>query len=126
MSVQKASWVNQAYDILKSPVTRAQYLLELQGVDPNLDSHISRDSNFLMQQMMLREKLQDIENETEPFGALEEVAMVAREKFNELEADFSAAMANSDYENAREVVVKMQFFAKFLREIDEVEARLDT
>ena len=59
LAVQTASLINQAYDTLKSPLKRAQYLLELKQIDASQDSHITSDGAFLMQQIELREALSE-------------------------------------------------------------------
>ena len=46
LAVQTASLINQAYDTLKSPLKRAQYLLELKQIDASQDSHITSDGAF--------------------------------------------------------------------------------
>jgi molecular chaperone HscB len=64
-SMQLATRVNEAYRTLKSPVQRARYLLELQGVDPEFETNTSMPADFLAQQMELREALEDaIESES--------------------------------------------------------------
>ena len=125
VAVQKAAWVNQAYDVLKSPVSRAYYLLELNGAKADGHSHITRDSSFLMDQMELRERLQEVEDEADPFAALATLGEETQARYADLQGQFANALAMSDLEAASDIAAKMQFFAKFLREVDEVEERLD-
>jgi molecular chaperone HscB len=58
VAMQYAAQVNQAYQTLKSPLQRAQYLCELQGVDLQVESNTAMPAEFLMQQMEWREALQ--------------------------------------------------------------------
>ena len=52
LSVQMAARVNEAHRVLKDPLARGRYLLELRGVD--LDDMDTRfDGAFLMEQMEL-------------------------------------------------------------------------
>lgn len=58
VAMQYAAHVNEAYQTLKSPLQRAQYLCELQGLDLQVDSNTAMPADFLMQQMEWREALQ--------------------------------------------------------------------
>ena len=54
-AAQRAALVNEAYQTLKDPLSRARYLLELRGAD--LERHREVAPEFLMEQMELRERL---------------------------------------------------------------------
>ena len=51
--------MNEAYRTLKSPVQRARHLLELHGVDVAFETNTAMPTEFLMQQMELREALEE-------------------------------------------------------------------
>ena len=70
LAVQSASLINQAFDTLKSPLKRAQYLLELNSVDANQEAHITTDAGFLMQQIELREALSGVSEKQDPWGRI--------------------------------------------------------
>lgn len=125
VAVQKASLVNQAYETLKSPVARAQHLLELQGLEADQSSHVTSDVDFLMQQMALRESLQSIDSEADPFAALSQLQDQAEVEFEGHQRTFEQCLQMQKLEGALEEVAKMQFFAKFLHELDEMDARLE-
>ena len=55
LSVQVASWINQAFETLQDPVKRSRYLLEISGADIPDDSTTTADTEFLMEQIELRE-----------------------------------------------------------------------
>jgi len=61
-ALQNTSLVNTAYETLKSPLLRATYLLELEGVNAFDEKDTQMDMNFLMGQITLREKLESIES----------------------------------------------------------------
>src|SRR5690606_10742494 len=61
LSVQKNAQLNDAYQALKSPLLRAEYLLELKGIDLKHETSTMQDGMFLMQQMEWREQLDDIQ-----------------------------------------------------------------
>ena len=60
LSVDKAATVNDAYQILKSPQRRARYMLELQFVSFDDEKDMALDPAFLMEQIELREALQEL------------------------------------------------------------------
>ena len=59
MAVQLTARVNEAYQVLLSPLKRIRCLLELAGVDVSAET-ATMDMDFLEQQIELREQLSDI------------------------------------------------------------------
>ena len=59
VSMQLATRVNEAYQTLKSPLRRAGYLLQLNGVDPQFETNTSMPPEFLTEQLELREALEE-------------------------------------------------------------------
>jgi len=59
VSMQLATQVNEAYRTLKSPITRAGYLLHLNGVDPEFETNTAMPAEFLAEQMERRETLEE-------------------------------------------------------------------
>ena len=58
-SMQTATLANEAYQALKNPANRAQYLLALQGIDAIAETNTAMPADFLMQQMEWREAIDD-------------------------------------------------------------------
>jgi molecular chaperone HscB len=56
-SMQWTTRVNEAYRTLKSPVQRAKYLLEMNGVDVAFETNTQMPAEFLIRQLELREAL---------------------------------------------------------------------
>jgi molecular chaperone HscB len=56
-SMQWTTRVNEAYRTLKSPVQRAKYLLEMNGVDVAFETNTQMPAEFLVRQLELREAL---------------------------------------------------------------------
>jgi molecular chaperone HscB len=71
LSVQKNAQVNDAYQVLKSPLSRAEHMLELRGLELKHEQQTIQDTPFLMQQMEWREQLEDMASHSDPLGALE-------------------------------------------------------
>ena len=59
LAMQWAVRVNEAYQRLKDPISRAAYLCELRGVPIDAERNTAMPSAFLMQQMQWREALDD-------------------------------------------------------------------
>src|SRR5437879_13019459 len=58
-SLQWTTRVNEAYRTLKDPLQRARHLLELRGVDVAFETNTAMPADFLVQQMALRESLEE-------------------------------------------------------------------
>ena len=57
-SNKKTAQVNDAYQTLKSPIRRAEYLLQLKGINIHDEKYTAVPQDFLMQQMDWREELE--------------------------------------------------------------------
>ena len=57
-SVKKTAQVNDAYQTLKSPIRRAEHLLQLRGINIHDEKYTAVPQAFLMQQMEWREELE--------------------------------------------------------------------
>jgi len=62
-ALQNTSLINSAYSALKSPLNRAEYILNMEGINPFDDKDTSMDSNFLLSQIELREDLEAIKEQ---------------------------------------------------------------
>ncbi len=125
LALQTTSLINQAYDTLKSPLKRAQYLLELQDLDAAQESHITSDGLFLMQQIEFREALGDLNESADPMAALNTMRSDVQNQYLQLQNDFEAQHFDANYNDALDTVAKMQFFSKLLDEIEQREEELE-
>jgi molecular chaperone HscB len=125
VAVQAASFINQALDTLKSPLKRAQYLLTLKGIDVDQETHITSDVVFLMQQIELRETLSEISNKEDPLQSIATLGLDVETTYSELQTKFQSQYESELFDDAFNTVVKMQFFAKLLVEIEQLEAELE-
>jgi molecular chaperone HscB len=126
LSVQQAAQINEAYQTLKSPLSRARYLLELQGIALD-DSDTTMDPMFLMEQMELRESLSEVRDKPDPFAALMSLRDAIEGKEQGLIASLAGAFATGEQaalEGARDTVRKLQFMEKLLSEVEEMEEEL--
>jgi len=124
-SVQAASRVNEAYQILKQPLKRASYMLELQGLMLNEETDTQMDPMFLMEQMELREALGDVESASDPFAALDKLNTQLASQISSSADAFLVAANGEDWPQGRIVVRQWQFLEKLRQETRSLEARLD-
>ena len=125
LAVQNSTHLNTAYEALKSPLQRAQYLLSLKGVKTGEESRKQLPMGFLMQQMELRETLAEAPDADDPFAVLEALESQTKELEKSCFDDFQAAYSDGDLELSEESVRKLQFLKKLLSEIEAMEDRLD-
>ncbi|MBR6026385.1 MAG: Fe-S protein assembly co-chaperone HscB [Neisseriaceae bacterium] len=105
--------INQAYETLKNPLTRANYILKLNGIDAD-EKHSNVDSNFLMQQMQLREELETAQTQEEYKLLHNKIYQEQQEIINKLTDAFS----KSDFEMALNNFQRARFINKLLEEIE--------
>ena len=125
LAVQTTALINQAYDSLKSPLKRAQYLLELAHIDANQESHITSDGAFLMQQIEFREALAVLRDSSDVASELDSMHGQVQDNYLKLQNDFAAQHSAAQYNDAFDTVAKMQFFAKLLDEIEQRQEELE-
>ena len=121
-SLQWTTRVNEAYRILKDPVQRAKHLLELHGVDVAFETNTAMPPEFLMQQMELRETLE----EAKDASSLDTLRADLKKQRNQLEKAIAEAIdAKKDYSAASGLVRKLQFLHRLDEEIDSAYERVE-
>lgn len=125
LAVRSAAAVNQAYVTLCSPVKRAKYLLELQGVDSDSSNKTTSDREFLLEQMRLRESLVEVPEAADPFAELADLEREIAQASAALEAEFATMYQAENLTGASEALVKMQFYGKLQAELVDLEEHLD-
>jgi molecular chaperone HscB len=124
LSVQQAALINEAFQALKSPLPRARYLLELNGITLD-DNDTSMDPMFLMEQMELREALAEVRGKEDPFGVLNGLRDRIESRERELVESLQSLFNDGDeLEQGKDLVRRMQFMQRLLGEVDELEEDL--
>lgn len=126
VAVQIAATVNQAHDTLSDPLKRAEYCLTVRGHNVDVETDTSMDTQFLMEQMQWREKLEELSDSGH--NALRELSELRAEIGENIKsiADKTADMIeNEDNTGARDQIRKWQFLVKIDREAKAVGARLN-
>ncbi|GAB5381720.1 MAG: co-chaperone HscB [Aliiglaciecola sp.] len=120
LSVQKSSQVNDGYNVLKHPLSRAEHMLELRGLSLQHETKTLQDPAFLMQQMEWREQLEDAQYAKEPMTVLEdleqELQTQTAEQYKILE-DLLVSSDEQSNQKAAAEIRKLKFMHKLLSEI---------
>ncbi len=119
IAVQQAAMVNEAYEVLKNPVKRARYMLEVGGLDIQNDHETTNDAGFLMEQIEIREELDQCRNCNDPMRGCEHITRKLDRRSREYAEHFETLFEQGKLEDARQVSKKMQFVQRILEQIDE-------
>lgn len=125
LSMQVASWVNQAFETLQNPVKRARYLLEIGGAVIPDDSSTTSDTEFLMEQLELREAVESCREHEDGLQRSEQIESHLQQRADELAAEFVGAYESSDFDNATRAWQKMQFIQRIRQQLDELQFELE-
>ncbi|MUK30976.1 co-chaperone HscB [Aliivibrio fischeri] len=124
LSIQKAAQINDAYQTLKNPVSRAEYILSEQGHDIRGEQTTMQDPMFLMQQMELREELESLPSRSDPESALfdfaENVTAMRKSQLVQLQE----LLKNEAWIEAAQSVRKLKFIEKLNQEVEQLEEKL--
>jgi len=119
LSMQWSTRVNEAYRTLKHPLSRAQYLLQLKGVDTLQDNNRAMSPAFLMEQMEWREAAAEAK-EAEDADELERLHHRLRSQADGLYAELERRIdRDEDFTAAADIVRRLMFVLKLKDEIDE-------
>ena len=122
VAMQWSARINEAYRRLKDPLKRAAYLCELNGAPIDAESNTAMPAEFLMQQMELREAVDDAVDA----AAMDEIgrqsATLKREMLLNLEQQMDA---QHDWPAAAQTVRALMFLDRLAGDIDRKRATLE-
>ena len=117
-SLQWTTRVNEAYRALRDPVRRASHLLELHGVDVAFETNTAMPPEFLMQQMELRESLEEAVGKKDA-ASLDALRRDLEQGKRTLEKQIGESIdVQKDYAGAAGLVRKLMFLDRLDAEID--------
>jgi len=125
LSVQQASWVNEGYETLSNPVRRARYMLQLSGLELNDESETTSDTGFLMEQIAIREEIDECHSNADPLSCCEHIAARLRNRADQFGAEFVASFSQGALDQARLSSRKMQFVARILEQLMDLQIELE-
>jgi molecular chaperone HscB len=125
LALQASARVNEAYRALREPVTRAEYLLSLHGIDPLDETDTRLPLDFLERQLERREQAEEAaaEQDARTLGAvIDGVHSEARELESALAVVLDEQRA---FDAARTPVRELRFLHKVTEDLAELDAALD-
>jgi len=123
-AVQITAYLNQAYQTLTEPLLRGIYLLQLKGMDPLAPTNTQMPMDFLLQQIELREAMEELADAHDPEAAIDTMTAQLKAQAAQLEVDFAQAYTQKEFENAQTTVRKLQFVVKLQQQLDALEGEL--
>lgn len=121
-AVQQSATINQAWQTLRHPLTRAEYLLSLHGFDLASEQHTVRDTAFLMEQLELREELDEI-GKAKDEARLESFIKRVKAQFDTRHQLMVEQLNNETWE-AADTVRKLRFLDKLRSSAEQLEEKL--
>ena len=118
-SLQWATRANEAYQTLKKPLTRAQYLLGLLDCGLDLANNHALPTDFLIEQMEWREAVAEArasKAQEELVALYQRVRQQVRNAYAQLEILLDE---QHDYPQAADQIRRLMFLEKLLSEIDD-------
>ena len=126
LSLQWATRVNEAYQTLRKPLPRAQYLLSLSGHEVDSHSNTAMPPEFLMEQMEWREALGEA-REAADEDVLDELARRIRQNTRALVEELGRQLDDTvDLEAAADTIRRMKFLEKLQHEINDALTALES
>lgn len=117
-AIQLSSYLNEAYETLKSPLRRAAYLLSLREIDvENVDQN-DLGMELLLEQIQLREQLDELPMDDSALDELDRLRMEVRVKLDSRQAKFAEHFEQEQFADAKKIYHELQFLYKLLAEID--------
>jgi molecular chaperone HscB len=125
LSMQWATRVNEAYQALKTPLSRATYLLHLRGREVFSAMHTAFPPAFLMRQMEWREAIADA-RQARNASALDKLWRELRNEARDLEIRLAAELDDAkDDEAAATSTRELKFMLKLIEEVGDAQEELD-
>lgn len=123
LAVNQSATINQAWQTLRHPLLRAEYLLLLNGFDLANEQHTVRDTAFLMEQLELREELDSIEQAADS-PSLEAFAAKVTAMVKTRSAQMMQELDSLQWDKAADTVRKLRFLDKLQHHIEQLEEKL--
>lgn len=115
IAMQWSARVNEAYQRLKDPLRRAAYLCEINGTPVNAENNTAMPREFLVQQMVWREALDEAETLSALTSLAEEVAQLRRASLIKCEQLIDQG---HDFLGAVQQVRMLMFIERFGSDVD--------
>ncbi|MEE3663128.1 co-chaperone HscB [Brenneria sp. g21c3] len=124
LALQQAATINNAYQALKHPLKRAEYMLSLHGFDLSNEQHTLRDTAFLMEQLELREELDAIAQRADAEAALAAFADRLQSMLAKRSGQMREELDSEAWADAADTVRKLRFLDKLRQQVEQLEEQL--
>lgn len=120
-AMQKSAQLNDALQILKDPVQRAEAMIAIHtGESQDIEQKSNNDIEFLMQQMQWREELAQIESAKNDQDLTAFTKQIEQEN-QQFVKQLAESLEKQEWNTARQLCDKLRFTKKLMTEIERVE-----
>jgi molecular chaperone HscB len=120
LAMQWSIRINEAYQRLKNPISRASYLCEIHGYPKREESGNTLETEFLQQQMLWQESLETVKTEDELKNLCTEIDQNTQKTIKDLS---DLLDIKKDYAQAIVAIDKLSFLKKLQ---EQIKIRYDT
>ncbi len=111
--IEKSIAVNEAYAILKNPISRASHILQLHNIDLENDSAAPKADLATLQEILeLQEEVEEID-----ISEIENLRKKLNQTIKILLEETVAQFENKDFKQAAQILMKAKYFDKTLRDL---------
>ncbi|WP_040975553.1 Fe-S protein assembly co-chaperone HscB [Necropsobacter massiliensis] len=123
LAMQKSAEVNDALQVLKDPVSRADSMIALALGEVQNEQQTNHDMAFLLQQMEWREQLESIEQQQDSAQLAVFSQQIAQAE-DAILSELSGALTAKDWQQGRLLTDRLRFIRKLTAEIERIEEKL--
>ncbi len=114
VALQQSMAINEAYDVLRNPLKRARYLLEIQGIYVGGDrDNVKPAPTLLMEVMEMRERLEALSDKQ----AVVSFAAMLEAQHVRILAEIQRAYANLDWQRMAQETLRLNYVMKIREDI---------
>ncbi len=117
LMMQYSVMINEAFGVIENPIERAIHLLELNGIIIDNETTKALPNDFLMEQMELREQLEEAGDDTKALKGLQYEAETKIRQCQKVLASCLDKVEPSKLMQARDTIFVYQFYQKLSDEI---------
>ena len=114
IAIQTSMDANDGYEALKNELTRAQHLLELNGLKVNQDGEdaVRPEQSLLIEMMEMREQLEETSDELSVATLVKDIGAAMKQCNSELERLCTA----QEWSHAAQATIRLRYLGKALEE----------
>lgn len=114
-SMQCSVYLNDAYETLKSPRKRAEYLFKINNLEDMLQQKNLMDNEMMMRQLEWRERIETADSK--------DVSSQLKREIVDLIKDLSLSFREKDFAKAASLTVELAFYDKLKKELKQKSKR---